>query len=707
MTTQGEPSDAKETKELDTAKPADFSFKKLKQLTAFDVEQARATRIGRTPEKGQNHRFLTKAVWINNNKLTNVANLDVFLNSILEYPEKLGWLDLSFNYITHLDPILLKYTALKIIYLHGPILLKYTALKIIYLHGNKLDNFDEIKLLQGFPNLRSLTLHGNPISDIGSYRMSVLNTLPQLVNLDFTPASRISNTVLIYVHIKMSAESLVPNSKSEIQEFYNEKTVFVSGASGFLGKLLIEKLLRTCKGLKRIYILLREKKGKTPEDRFKEIFDIPAFEKLKSDQPNFLSKISILGGDLVLPNLGLSESHQEILKEEVNCIFHAGATVRFDEKLLTAAYINVRCVRDLLRIAKDMKQLQSFVHISTAYANCTHPHIDEAFYEPPMAGNKFLELVELLDERVLDEITPTLLQNYPNTYAFTKSLAEGIVKHESKGLPLVVVRPSIVISTYHDPTPGWVDNIYGTTLTVQLVALGVLRTFHLPADLVVNTIILAAWEAANNNNNVVANGNGPKYSAVPQIYNVVSRPQNPITWGKFRDLVLGSCSETPTSLLVWHPTFHIHSNYYVHNLIALFAQKFPAYLINILRRCVGKKPSKFIHAIRRVDKYYDICRFATLNEWSFNNTNTQNLWRKLNTTDKEMYNCDVASVDWDEMFSSYIRGVRMYLLNDPIGTLGYARRKALVLKFGHYMLIIIVCFMLYKLFMLLIWFIIY
>lgn len=60
----------------------------------------------------------------------------------------------------------------------------------------------------------------------------------------------------------------------------------------------------------------------------------------------------------MLPNLGLSESHQEILKEEVNCIFHAGATVRFDEKLLTAAYINVRCVRDLLRIAKDMKQLQ-------------------------------------------------------------------------------------------------------------------------------------------------------------------------------------------------------------------------------------------------------------------------------------------------------------------------------------------------------------
>lgn len=128
------------------------------------MEQARATRIGRTPERGQNHKFLTKAVWINNNKLTNVANLDVFLNSILEYPGKLAWLDLSFNYITHLDPILLK----------------YDNLKIIYLHGNKIDNFDEIKLLQGFSGLRSLTLHGNPISDKYNYRGVVLNCLQQV-----------------------------------------------------------------------------------------------------------------------------------------------------------------------------------------------------------------------------------------------------------------------------------------------------------------------------------------------------------------------------------------------------------------------------------------------------------------------------------------------------------------------------------------------
>lgn len=64
-------------------------------------------------------------------------------------------------------------------------------------------------------------------------------------------------------------------SRSAVQEFYDGKAVFVTGGSGFLGRLVIEKLLRSCKGLRHVYMLLREKKGKTPEDRFREIFDVP------------------------------------------------------------------------------------------------------------------------------------------------------------------------------------------------------------------------------------------------------------------------------------------------------------------------------------------------------------------------------------------------------------------------------------------------
>ena len=58
---------------------------------------------------------------------------------------------------------------------------------------------------------------------------------------------------------------------SEILQFYKDKSVFITGGTGFLGKTLIEKLLRSCYNLKKIYLLVRPKKGKTPSQRIEEI----------------------------------------------------------------------------------------------------------------------------------------------------------------------------------------------------------------------------------------------------------------------------------------------------------------------------------------------------------------------------------------------------------------------------------------------------
>lgn len=58
---------------------------------------------------------------------------------------------------------------------------------------------------------------------------------------------------------------------SEIQEFYKGKNVFITGATGFLGKILLEKLLRSCSGVENIYVLVRSKKGKDLYSRIEEI----------------------------------------------------------------------------------------------------------------------------------------------------------------------------------------------------------------------------------------------------------------------------------------------------------------------------------------------------------------------------------------------------------------------------------------------------
>lgn len=60
---------------------------------------------------------------------------------------------------------------------------------------------------------------------------------------------------------------------SDVQEFYRDATIFLTGGTGFMGKMMIEKLSRSCPHLKHIYLLIRNKKGKTVNERIDAIFE--------------------------------------------------------------------------------------------------------------------------------------------------------------------------------------------------------------------------------------------------------------------------------------------------------------------------------------------------------------------------------------------------------------------------------------------------
>lgn len=64
------------------------------------------------------------------------------------------------------------------------------------------------------------------------------------------------------------------DGKDDIPTFYAGKDVFITGASGFMGKVLIEKLLRSCPEIGNLYLLLRPKKGKSLEERIKQLTDV-------------------------------------------------------------------------------------------------------------------------------------------------------------------------------------------------------------------------------------------------------------------------------------------------------------------------------------------------------------------------------------------------------------------------------------------------
>ena len=92
-----------------------------------------------------------------------------------------------------------------------------------------------------------------------------------------------------------------------------------------------------------------------------------------------------------------------------------------------------------------------------------------------------------------------VIGSHPNTYAFTKALAEQWLFQSATDLPLAIVRPSIVIAAWKDPFPGWIDNFNGPTGLIIQAASGILRSIvvdsksradFIPVDVVINLVAL-------------------------------------------------------------------------------------------------------------------------------------------------------------------------------------------------------------------------
>ena len=96
----------------------------------------------------------------------------------------------------------------------------------------------------------------------------------------------------------------------QVREFFSDKCILITGVTGFVGKVILEKLLSTVPRIGKLFILIRGKKGTTVEERLhKEILMSPLFEPLFKRRPELrqIVKERIFGvqGDLVIENLGM------------------------------------------------------------------------------------------------------------------------------------------------------------------------------------------------------------------------------------------------------------------------------------------------------------------------------------------------------------------------------------------------------------------
>ena len=242
---------------------------------------------------------------------------------------------------------------------------------------------------------------------------------------------------------------------ANIAEFYADKTIFITGTTGFVGKVILEKIMRSLGNFRHLYVMVRAKKGMSNIERLQMIFESDIFEHYFCQYPEmrkgWTTKVSPIAGDLTKNGLGLSQKDQETILNEVNVIINSAASVNFDDPILDALNINYHGCMRLLSLAKRAKQMHVFTHVSTAYVNSNRTgYIEEKVYPNPSgkSTDQIVEELMSLNPQQAKEREKEIIGKYPNTYTYTKALTERSLLEKHEHVNVCIVRPSIVISTY-------------------------------------------------------------------------------------------------------------------------------------------------------------------------------------------------------------------------------------------------------------------
>ncbi|XP_076163793.1 putative fatty acyl-CoA reductase CG8306 [Ptiloglossa arizonensis] len=468
---------------------------------------------------------------------------------------------------------------------------------------------------------------------------------------------------------------------SDITNFYNDKIVFMTGGTGFLGVSLIEKLLHSFPDLKKIYVLLRPKKGKKIEERLEEIKKNSVFNRIKeANKTHLFDKLIPIAGDVGEQNLGLSSEDRLLLCENVEIVFHSAATLDFEADLKSTTNINLLGTRRVVELCQEIRNFKALIHVSSAYVSSVLLDVEERIYPAPFNVNELIRLVKQLDDNALIAETPNILGDHPNSYTFTKHLAEHEVKNGH--IPAAIVRPSMITGAWKEPAPGWTVSKNGPQGFLMGASKGVVRRLpiakhliydYIPVDTVVNSLIAAGYAV------------GKESGRELKVYHCTSSTINPFKWITVESKINDFLHTFPLLTAVWYPHLRLVSSIFWFKLSAIFIHIIPGYILDTITKLAGGRPilvrlhTNVINSLDRLERFI-------FTEWKFHNSHLISLHDSLSETDKELFNFNIKSLVWEDYFGNMVEGVRLYLHNESPKTLEKARAKNKVLMIAHWAL---------------------
>ena len=328
--------------------------------------------------------------------------------------------------------------------------------------------------------------------------------------------------------------------------------VLLTGATGFLGKVVLYELIRQRErlGIDRVRVLLRTGRGASAEKRFAAgIASSPCFADL---DPGWTDYVEPVACELSQAGAGIDPALREALEDSATHVINCAASVQFDLPIRQAAAANVTTALEVLELARACPRLESLVSVSTAYVTPHRGDQETVLEELASLPQDAATLYESIRGGEVDEKALLAQTGHPNTYTLTKSIAEHLLFERHGETPLVLVRPSIISSSMQRPFPGWIDSPAAFALFAAQIGAGRMRAVIarpdsyldvIPCDAVAERVIGAAFAPRRMNGSrapaILHAVAGPGHS--PDIRSCVGRieaffSQNPDTRRSSRDL---------------------------------------------------------------------------------------------------------------------------------------------------------------------------
>ena len=490
------------------------------------------------------------------------------------------------------------------------------------------------------------------------------------------------------------------------------KRVMLIGVTGFIGKVWLANTLMDLPEIGKLYLLIRRQKSSPAQTRFEKmiegspVFD-PLFEKYGDRLGALLAeKIEVLEGDVSQPGVGLDTETAARLSKDLDLIINSSGLTDFNPDLRDALAVNVDSTHHLIEFIRASDHA-ALLHLSTCYVagqrdgrvservrlNYTPAGLKD--FDAEKEWHRLHELVESAEARVEGpQVTEELKQQalekahaakglsgqalenqirknrvrwlkkylteegtrrakelgWPNTYTYTKYLAESMIAKHGAGLPIAIVRPAIVETSVTKPFRGWNEGIntsaslsylLGTAFR-QLPSNERKRLDIIPVDAVCAgmTLIGAA---------LVERRHDP-------LYQLATSVTNPCDMGRSIELTsLGHRRHyrAQEGLEYWlrlrMDAIPVSKERY--NRMSAPAQKM---IIKSIQRVMSplpmKKPlAKTERNLERVEKLVGLFEpFILHNEHDFIADNVEKLSQALTPEEKESFGYDTAGLDWWE-----------------------------------------------------------